>query len=107
MCICGSQFKAQWRIVFHTFCRPASLCGVTDSTFMMSLQDETVAAELVQSPVYHALELAASSDSLKVQQGTKQLQAWETQQGFYTFLQVSRHRSKARLRTDTPVLILT
>jgi hypothetical protein len=46
------------------------------------------AAPLTPQQVYFALQSAGSSQQQSIQTGTKQLQTWETQKGYYTLLQV-------------------
>lgn len=43
---------------------------------------------LTPQQVYLALQSASSSQQLSIQTGTRQLQNWETEQGYYTLLQV-------------------
>lgn len=43
---------------------------------------------LTPQQVYLALQSAGSSQQLSIQTGTKQLQTWETQRGYYSTLQV-------------------
>jgi len=43
---------------------------------------------LTGQQVFLALRSAGSSEQLLIQTGTKQLQAWETQRGYYPLLQV-------------------
>lgn len=45
------------------------------------------AAPLSPQQVYLALQSASSSQQLSIQTGTKQLQTWETQKGYYSLLQ--------------------
>ncbi|KAH8679958.1 armadillo-type protein [Tricladium varicosporioides] len=45
------------------------------------------AVPLSPEQVYLALQSAGSSHQLQIQTGTQQLQAWETQRGYYTLLQ--------------------
>ncbi|KAF4624585.1 hypothetical protein G7Y89_g13584 [Cudoniella acicularis] len=45
------------------------------------------AVPLSPQQVYLALQSAGSSHQLQIQTGTQQLQAWETQRGYYTLLQ--------------------
>ncbi|KAF2200994.1 ARM repeat-containing protein [Delitschia confertaspora ATCC 74209] len=42
---------------------------------------------LTEGILYHVLRSAASSDPNQIQTGTKQLQQWETQRGYYVLLQ--------------------
>ena len=46
------------------------------------------AAPLNPQQVYLALQSAGSSQQLAIQTGTQQLEAWKTQRGYYTLLQV-------------------
>lgn len=46
------------------------------------------AAPLNPQQVYLALQSAGSSQQLAIQTGTQQLEAWMTQRGYYTLLQV-------------------
>lgn len=46
------------------------------------------AAPLNPQQVYLALQSAGSSQQLAIQTGTQQLEAWKTQKGYYTLLQV-------------------
>lgn len=46
------------------------------------------AAPLSPQQVYLALQSASSSQQGSIQTGTAQLQAWETQRGYYSLLQV-------------------
>lgn len=46
------------------------------------------AAPLNPQQVYLALQSAGSSQQLAIQTGTQQLEAWVTQRGYYTLLQV-------------------
>lgn len=43
---------------------------------------------LTEGILFHVLKSASSSDRNQVQTGTKQLQRWETERGFYPLLQV-------------------
>jgi hypothetical protein len=43
---------------------------------------------LTPQQVYLALQSASSSQQLGIQTGTKQLQTWEIQRGYYSTLQV-------------------
>lgn len=45
------------------------------------------AVPLSPQQVYLALQSAGSSQQLSIQTGTQQLQAWETQRGYYSLLQ--------------------
>jgi hypothetical protein len=47
------------------------------------------ASPLTPQEVFFALQQASSSDQQRIQSGTKQLQTWETQQGYYSTLQVN------------------
>lgn len=47
------------------------------------------AAPLTPEQVYLALQSASSHQQNLIQTGTKQLQTWESQPGYYTLLQVS------------------
>lgn len=46
------------------------------------------AAPLNPQQVYLALQSAGSSQQLAIQTGTQQLEAWKTQRGYYSLLQV-------------------
>ena len=46
------------------------------------------AAPLNPQQVYIALQSAGSSQQIAIQTGTQQLEAWKTQRGYYTLLQV-------------------
>lgn len=43
---------------------------------------------LTEANLYNVLRSAASNDPLQIQTGTKQLQRWETERGYYALLQV-------------------
>lgn len=43
---------------------------------------------LTEGLLYHTLRSASSSDPQQIQTGTKQLQSWETEKGYYSLLQV-------------------
>lgn len=43
---------------------------------------------LTEGLLYHTLRSAASNDPQQIQTGTKQLQKWETEKGYYSLLQV-------------------
>jgi hypothetical protein len=45
---------------------------------------------LTEGLLYHALRSASSNDPQQIQTGTKQLQNWQTEKGYYSLLQV-RH----------------
>lgn len=47
------------------------------------------ASPLTPQQVYLALQSAGSSNPINIQSGTKQLQAWEIQPGYYSLLQVT------------------
>lgn len=51
------------------------------------------AVPLSPQQVYLALQSAGSSQQLHIQTGTQQLQAWETQRGYYTLLQACHYPS--------------
>lgn len=52
---------------------------------------------LTPQQVYLALQSASSSQQLSIQTGTKQLQTWETQPGYYSTLQVCQDMVESRV----------
>lgn len=63
----------------------------TDSiTMAFAIEVPGESVPLGPQQVYQALQSAGSSQQLHIQTGTQQLQAWETQRGYYTLLQVRR-----------------
>lgn len=56
------------------------------ASFSIEVPGETI--PLSQQSLVRTLEAAGSRDPQQIQSGTKQLQAWETQQGYHSLLQV-------------------
>lgn len=63
------------------------------------------AAPLTPQQVYLALQSAGSSQQLAIQTGTQQLEAWKTQKGYYTLLQVPEFYHQKTLQNANPCII--